>query len=37
MTTVRVALKELRDDGLFERVAVKVLRTRYPELPDYGT
>jgi hypothetical protein len=29
--TARVALQGLTDDELFERVALRVLRTRFPE------
>lgn len=34
--TARAALQALADDELFERVAVKVLRTRFPELRITG-
>jgi hypothetical protein len=34
--TARAALLALTDDTLFERVAVKVLRTRFPELRITG-
>jgi len=34
--TARAALQALTDDELFERVAVKVLRTRFPELRITG-
>ena len=34
--TARAAMEALTDDELFERVAVKVLRVRYPELRITG-